>query len=468
MRTLPRALAVGAVSLALSVPAASAIAVTGPATPAATPATNAPAATGSTAPAVQVRAAAGTPDVPWLNTRAWVLADLDSGQILAMRDPDTPRSPASTLKLLMALTVVPRLNPDQPYLATKADEDAEGNRVVLHKGLTYTASDLLRAALLPSANDAATALAKANGGLAVTVEQMNAEAARLGATRTVAANASGLDQSGQQSTARDMAAIGRAALANPEIASYLALTQVDFPGEPGANGARFMYPIYNHNAMLTDGFDGALGGKSGYTSKAGRTFVGAAERNGHRLIVAMLGIGPNTYTTPERLLTWAFANYDRLTPVGQLPEPTGPAPTFERAIKAVDASGAADATAAKPAKRSSDAPTSTEGASTWGVPGLPGLPRDMPSILQILTMLMALVAVLRARVYWIAHRHRSAWVDLEAWNRRAGRAERLRLARSQAADLAEPGDADGPRASDEPDDEPDDAAADKRLVEAPA
>ena len=58
---------------------------------------------------------------------------------------------------------------------------AEGNRVVLYEGLTYTVADLLHAALLPSANDAAEALARANGGIDVTVEQMNAEAARLGA-----------------------------------------------------------------------------------------------------------------------------------------------------------------------------------------------------------------------------------------------------------------------------------------------
>jgi serine-type D-Ala-D-Ala carboxypeptidase (penicillin-binding protein 5/6) len=303
---------------------------------------------------------------------------------------------------------------------------------------------------------------------------MNAEAARLGATSTVARNPSGLDEPGQRTTARDLAVIGRAGLANPEIAGYLKLASVQFPGEPGANGVRFMYPIYNHNRMLTDGFSGALGGKSGFTSQAGRTFVGAAQRGGHRLLVAMLGIGPNTYTTPERLLTWAFANYDRLSPVGQLAEPSSPAPTFDRTVRPVAAPEAPAATAAKSASRSSDAPTSTEGASTWGLPGLPGLPHGMPSMLQILTLVMAVLVALRARVYWIGHRSRSAWIDLDTWTLRAGRKERLCAARSRAehgtgtdpapsSTAADP--AGGDQAAADPDDE---TAGGNRLVDAPA
>ena len=259
-------------------------------------------------------------------TKGWVLADMDSGEILAMQDPDRKLRPASTLKLLTALTVAPRLAPEQPYRAVKADEVAEGNRVVLYNGLTYKVSDLLHAALLPSANDAAQALARANGGIDVTVEQMNAEAARLGARNTTAKNPSGLDADGQFTTAYDLALIGRAAFANPEIASYLKLRSVEFPGKR-EGGKRVIYPIYNHNRTVNDGFEGSLGGKSGFTSQARRTYVGAAERDGRRLMVSLLNIGGNTYTTAERLLDWGFANVDKLSPVGTLVDPSAPGPS---------------------------------------------------------------------------------------------------------------------------------------------
>ena len=148
-------------------------------------------------------------------------------------------------------------------------------------------------------------------------------------------------------------------------------------------------------------------GKSGYTSKAGRTFVGAVERDGRRLLVSMMDIGGNTYRTPEQLFTWAFANTDRLTPVGQLAEPSSPAPTFDRAIRPLPEKGQAP-TAHPAAARAADAPTSTEGASGWGFPGLPSpsLPA-LPAPLTLLTWAMLVVVALRTRVYWIAHRNRT-------------------------------------------------------------
>lgn len=363
---------------------------------------------------------------PGIAADSWLIADLDSGQILASQNADLEVRPASTLKLLTALTVAPRLAPEQPYRAVKADEEAEGNRVVLYAGLKYTVADLLHAALLPSANDAAEALARANGGLDLTVEQMNAEAARLGATSTRVMNPSGLDADGQVTSARDMALIGRAAFANPEIAEYLKLRVVDFPGKV-ENGARVIYPVYNGNRMLahTD-FEGALGGKSGYTSKAGNTLVAAAERDGRRLLVTLFRIGGNTYRTGEALLNWGFANLANLEPIGQLAEPTAPAPQFDRTIAPLPARGEAPAPRVESvAGPAADAPTAEGAGSGWGLPSLsmPGLP-SLPSPLTVLTLLMAVLVVLRARVYWISHRSRTAWVELDTWARGQARSAR--------------------------------------------
>ncbi|MGB8020400.1 MAG: D-alanyl-D-alanine carboxypeptidase family protein [Candidatus Nanopelagicales bacterium] len=386
----------------------------------------------------------GARAIPDIATKSWVLADLDTGVILAAKNPDLPMRPASTLKLLTALTVAPRLNPNQPYRAVKADEVAEGNRVVLYKGLTYKVKDLLHAALLPSANDAAQALARANGGIPATVDQMNTEAARLGATSTTARNPSGLDAEGQVTTARDLAVIGRAALANPEIAGYLALTQVDFPGKRFGKGKRVIYPIYNHNRMLTDGFKGALGGKSGYTSKAGRTFVAAADRNGRRLLVSLLDIGGNTYTAGERLLAWGFANADSLKPVGQLAQPSAPAPTFDRAIIPLPSEspgpGVRDSRDSA-AAASPDAPTGAIRPRSWRLPSLPT--PSWPSPLSLLTILAGIIVALRARVYWVGHRDRTAStrLDLRAPDpgRRSGR-------RSHSGRRLDPGQPSGSRA----------------------
>ncbi len=397
----------------------------------------APGAGASTGPVVQ--AADGAWEVPGIATEGWVLADLDTGEILAMQDPDKLLRPASTLKLLTALTVAPRLAPEQPYRAVKADETAEGSRVVLYNGLEYTVADLLHATLLPSANDAAEALARANGGIADTVTQMNAEADRIGAVNTTAVNPSGLDAEGQFTTARDIAAIGRAAFANPEIVSYLQLRAVDFPGKR-AGSDRVIYPIYNANRMLRDNFEGALGGKSGYTSQARRTMVAAAERDGRRLIASLLNIGGNTYTTAEVLLDWGFANADKLTPVGQLPEPSEAAPTFERAVVPLPERGQAPAAPAAPeAQQAGDAPTAPAKSRSLALPSfsLPGL----PSPLTVLTLLMAVLVVLRARVYWISHRSRTAWTSLDTWaasqaqsSRRRGPSDRrVRTGRSHSA-----------------------------------
>jgi serine-type D-Ala-D-Ala carboxypeptidase (penicillin-binding protein 5/6) len=204
------------------------------------------------------------------------------------------------------------------------------------------------------------------------------------------------------------------AFANPEIAAYLKLREVEFPGRRTA-AKRVVYPIYNHNRMMLDGFEGAMGGKSGFTSQARRTFVGAAERNGRRLIVSLLNIGGNTYTTAEVLLNWGFANADKLSPVGRLVEPTAPAPQFDRAIAALPEKGKSPVNREVAAARADDAPSAPIQPRSLSV-GLPSIPTPgLPAPLTVLTLLAAVLVVLRTRVYWIGHRSRTAWTSLDQW-----------------------------------------------------
>jgi len=452
--------ALGALTLAAAVllPALPALALPGE-DPSPAASAGAPALTLSGKPATPVIKATGDVPAPPVAADSWVVADLDSGAVLASQNADLQVRPASTLKLLTVLTVTQRLAQDRTYRGVVEDETAEGSRVVLYKGLDYTVADLMHAALLPSANDAAEALARANGGVQATVDQMNAEAARLGAARTTARNPSGLDADGQVTTAQDMAVIGRAALANPEISAALKRSEWSFPGKM-ENGKRVIYPIYNHNrTQANDRFPGYLGGKSGFTSQAGKTLVAAADRDGRRLIVTLFHIGGNTYRTGEALLTWAYANAAKLAPVGQLASPGAPAAqpapaaapaTQEDAAKA-PAQGAAKATGEqKPesgktgTSATSDAPTATAGASGWNLPGPELSMPALPSPLTVLTWLMGLVVLLRARVYWIAHRKRTAWVSLSDW---AAAQARSAHGRAPADRPLGPGTAEAPRST---------------------
>jgi D-alanyl-D-alanine carboxypeptidase (penicillin-binding protein 5/6) len=275
----------------------------------------------------ELRVDPAAPPLPAIPVRSFVLADLDSGDILAQLAPHAPLPPASTLKVLTALTVLPGIDLDATMTATEEDVAVAGTRVGIEVGSSYTGRQLAQAMMLMSGNDAAAALATLNGGLEATVEQMQAQALRLGATDTVVRNPHGLDAPGQVSSAHDLVLLARAALAQPAVAELATLDRASFPsGGPGAPNERATFEIANHNDLVTGGFEGGIGLKSGYTTLAGRTMVGAAERDGRRYVVALLGIDGPTYGTAAAYLDWAFANGAQADPVGQL-APRQAAPT---------------------------------------------------------------------------------------------------------------------------------------------
>lgn len=270
------------------------------------------------------------PDVP---ASAWVIADLDTGAILAAKAPHVPRPPASTLKTLTALTLIPRLDSGEVYTVTYDDIAIEGSRVGLVEEGTYTVRELLLGLMLQSGNDAASALANANGGLKKTLAQMNDEAQRLQALDTVAKTPSGLPAEGQTTSAYDLALIAREGLSRQDFLDIVGTIEVlDYPGymPEESGGKRETFAIANQNPLLNpiDGnepYEGAIGGKTGWTTEAGKTFVGAAERKGLRLVVTLLNFAIPTYDAAAPLLDWGFKNADKVTPVGYLVEPVAPA-----------------------------------------------------------------------------------------------------------------------------------------------
>lgn len=264
--------------------------------------------------------------LPTIKAKAWVLADATTGAVLAAKNPHAIRRPASTLKVLTALTVLPILEPAASYTAKYKEANAYGSRAGIIQGKTYTIDQLMYGLMLPSGNDASIALAQANGGVKETVAQMNQVATNLQAVNTTARNTSGLDAKGQFTTAYDLTLIARAALQRDDFREYVGARRAEFPTK-GRNKTR---TLYNQNRLLTGGYKGAIGVKTGFTSKAGRTFIGAAERGGTTLIVTVMGSKEATADAAAKLLDWGFANDNKVTPVGELVAPLGstnPTPT---------------------------------------------------------------------------------------------------------------------------------------------
>ena len=252
-------------------------------------------------PSIQPIGSVPIPDGP---APSWIVADLDSGQILAGRDMYAPHPPASTIKVLLALTALDELDLNSTVVASPANAHVECNCAGIKAGQVYSVRQLLDGVLLVSGNDAAQTLADMLGGYDTAVDKMNAKAAAIGATDTHATSPSGLDGPGGPgwTTPHDLVAIFRAAMVHPVFAQITAQQTAPFPGET---------PLINQNELLMR-YPGAIGGKTGYTNAARKTFVGAAERNGRRLAIAMMyGLvhegGPTYWDQAATLLNWGFA-----------------------------------------------------------------------------------------------------------------------------------------------------------------
>ncbi len=274
---------------------------------------------------------AGVPAPPALKDVSWVLADLDTGEVLAAKAAHARLLPASTLKALTALTLLPLVGPTQVITATSQDANADGTRVGLVPGQPYTGRQLFQALLMASGNDAAYALAGAAGGRDATLTAMNEQAAYLGAHDTVAGDPAGLDAPGETSSAYDLALIGRAALQVKDFRTYVTTRQVDFPGRVDPKTKkRGTYVISNHNKLLYN-YAGTLGVKNGYTEAAKRTFISAVSRGGRSYVLTEMYGLDSSWRPQAAMYDWAFRYGDRAAPVGMLVEPgtvtTAPVPS---------------------------------------------------------------------------------------------------------------------------------------------
>jgi len=262
--------------------------------------------------------APGTPPLPNdVSAEAWLVADLDSGDVIAAKDPHGRHRPASIIKVLVAMAALRDLPIHKVVAGTADDAAAEGTKVGIGEGGHYSIRDILHGLLMHSGNDAAHALAMQMGGMDATLAKLNDLAGKLGGRDTRVATPSGLDGPGMSTSAYDIGLFYRYAWQNPTFAEIVSTRSFDFPGRGDAG-----YPVENDNKLL-ENYPGAMGGKTGYTDDAGQTFVGAANRDGRRLVAVLLRgtrqpIAP--WEQAAHLLDYGFATAPG-TKVGTLIEP---------------------------------------------------------------------------------------------------------------------------------------------------
>lgn len=253
---------------------------------------------------------AAPPEIPppEIAAPAWVLMDHDSGQVLAERNGDKALAPASLTKLMTAYVLFAKLKAgklrlDDDVAVSPQAVKAKGARLFLRPGTTARAEDLLRGMIVVSANDAAVALAEHTAkNEASFVMEMNLAARALGLEKTSFVNATGQDEPGQVSTARDLARLTSALIRDfPEYYKWFA--QKEFSYQDIAQ--------YNHNALLWRE-PGADGVKTGHTRAAGFCLSASANRDGMRLIATVLGARDDAarVSAGQKLLEHGFRHFE--------------------------------------------------------------------------------------------------------------------------------------------------------------
>jgi D-alanyl-D-alanine carboxypeptidase (penicillin-binding protein 5/6) len=247
--------------------------------------------------------ATAAPTAPRVEARAGVVMDAATGAVLWQRQAHRPVLVASTTKILTAIVANDAYRPRKVLRVPEAAERVDGTRFGYKTGWRIRREQLLTTLLLQSANDAAETLAAAwpGGGRAGFLEAMRAKCAELGCTDSTWRDPSGLDAPGHRASAADLAVLGRALLERPVLAKLVGARVAPYAWP---NGRRTV--LGNHNHFVGQGRDpGALGIKTGYTTKAGSTIVAAQRRGGRTLVAVVLG-SKHMYDDVRALLGYGF------------------------------------------------------------------------------------------------------------------------------------------------------------------
>jgi len=269
------------------------------------------------------------PAAPKLTAKAALVREDSEGKALFSKAPDAPLPPASTIKMLTALTALKLGQPTDTVTIIK-DDLVGGSTMNLQAGDTLTLGSLLQGLLIPSGNDAAMAIARLEGtklpaaaqigAVSAFVAKMNETGVTLGLTSTKAMNPHGLDAAGMVSTAADLARLAPLVLADPTLAPIVRTKETKAPSKFGS------YPLVNTNEML--GTPGIIGVKTGSEDSVGQNLVLAVDEGNHRLIVTIIG-SDDRYADAHTLIAYVRANWAWVT----LGDPKG-IPGLARALTA--------------------------------------------------------------------------------------------------------------------------------------
>ncbi|MFE9838068.1 D-alanyl-D-alanine carboxypeptidase family protein [Streptomyces sp. NPDC005551] len=286
----------------------------------------------------QVNLGSGAPVLPKdVTARSWIVADAESGAVLASHNAHWRLPPASTLKMLFADTVLPKFPKTRKHRVEASDLTGIGSGsslVGIKQGETYSVHDLWLGVFLRSGNDAVHVLSAMNDGVERTVADMQAHAEELQALDTHVVSPDGYDEKGQVSSAYDLTLIARSGLQKKDFREYCSTVRASFPGATTKNKkgrtSRESFEIQNTNRLLAGDSDiapyqGIAGVKNGNTSNAGATFTGVAERDGRVLLVTVLNPKKDehneVYKETARLFDWGFTAAGKVEPVGELVAP---------------------------------------------------------------------------------------------------------------------------------------------------
>ncbi|WND35577.1 DUF5136 domain-containing protein [Streptomyces sp. BB1-1-1] len=289
-------------------------------------------------PGTQVDLAGGAPVLPKdLTARSWIVADAESGDVLAAHNAHWRLAPASTLKMLFADTLLPKWPKTTKHKVVPSDLAGIGagsSMVGIKEDETYTVHDLWLGVFLRSGNDAVHVLSAMNGGVDKTVEDMNEHAEELQALDTTVVSPDGYDAPKQVSSAYDLTLFARSGLQKKDFREYASTVSAKFPGETKKDKkgktSRKPFEIQNTNRLLAGDSDvgvypGIAGVKNGYTTNAGYTFTGVAEQGGKVLLVTVMNPAKDehneVYKETSRLFDWGFKAAGKVEPVGELVPP---------------------------------------------------------------------------------------------------------------------------------------------------
>jgi len=264
---------------------------------------------------------------PEITAKSALVMDRRTGKILWAYKPNKKLAMASTAKMMTAILALQYADPNEIIKVYPRDL-VGGSTAYLRAGEKLTLTDLLKAALIPSGNDAAVTIADYVGrkylggvgdnGIQVFVDEMNAKAHELGLDHTVFRTPNGFDAPGQYSTALDLAKLGRELLDKPLLSSIVGTYRTRVIGHLG--GKPVYHTLVSTNDLLPT-YPGMQGIKTGTTPAAGENLVSYVKRGNIELIAVVLG-SQDRFADTRAILDWMFSSYSLAESILPITSPT--------------------------------------------------------------------------------------------------------------------------------------------------